>query len=104
MANENEQKEQQKAPAKQAKSTAPAPEPQPAFKSRKGEPELAFAGDNKAVVNPDLNAESVSIPTGKDEEGLSQADTFYLGKNYYVSDEALKKTNAHKVNLLVAAE
>jgi hypothetical protein len=103
MAEENQSKEQQKAPAKQAKSTA-APEPQPALKSRKGEPELAYAGENKAVVNPDLNAASVSIPTGSNDEGVAQADTFYLGKNYYVNDDALKQTNAHKVNLLVAAE
>lgn len=90
--------EAQKAPRSQTKGDTPQPQTQ-ATSSQ----ESAFAGDNKAVLNPALQAKSASIPTGVDENGITQTETFVLGEEYNVNDDALQVKNTEEIAFLVKA-
>ncbi len=86
----------QKAPRSQTKGDTP----QPQVMTTAG-PELAFAGDNEAIVNPALPSNSATLPTGEDENGVMQGDTFLKGEIYYVNDDALAAKNTEEVSFLV---
>jgi hypothetical protein len=77
--------------------------PQPQMQQNSGK-ELALAGDTKAQVNPDLDTLSVSIPTGVNEEGVTEFDNFVKGKPYSVKAELLEVKNTENKPLLVAID
>jgi len=86
----------QKAPRSQTRGDTP----QPQVATSAG-PELTFAGDNEAIVNPALPSNSATLPTGEDENGVMQGDTFYKGEVYHVNDDALEVKNTEEVNFLI---
>lgn len=91
--------EAQKAPRSQTKGDTPQPQLRTAAGS-----ESAFAGDNQVKVNPALNANSVSLPLGVSDEGVSLVETYYAGELYFVNDDALEVKNTEELNFLVAVE
>lgn len=51
------------------------------------QPEKAAAGETSGRVNPKLDTGYVAIPTGVDDEGVSQFDVYDAGQPYNLKNE-----------------
>jgi hypothetical protein len=92
--------EAQKAP--RAQTTGDTPQPQ---LKQNVQGDSSFAGDNKSVLNPALQANSVSIPTEVDDDGVTHVVTFLKSEEpHYVNDDALAVKNTEDQPLLVKAD